>query len=396
MLTPEQRDAWERDGFFVVKGFADPSVVDAMEARVVELARAKDAGDGIGDALVLPEDKLKEVGEHAEERLSKLFRVHRQEPVFRAFACDEGVLDPIVSLLGPGIDCFLSQFIFKLPGALGQPWHQDAFYFPFDRRPQVGVWLAVTEATLDNGPLWVLPGSHRERVHDVVPDAREHASLGYVEIVDHDMDGAVPVLLEPGDLLFFHSHLMHKSTDNGSDQKRAAMVYHFAEAGTVDHSLEKLGFVPPNIDWMPVRRHVETEIEIAASPDVVHSVLRDGERYPEWNPYLERIDGTIAAGEEIVAHGRLANGDAMPMPVRVLEDGPAGMRWEGGAPDRRQFRGDHRFDLEALPDGRTRLRHHEVFTGTLVPDLLGPEGEAAIRANFERMNEALRVRCEGL
>jgi hypothetical protein len=47
---------------------------------------------------------------------------------------------------------------------------------------------------------------------------------------------------------------MHRSTDNDSDGKRAAMVYHYGEAGTVDHSEEKFGIVPPNIDWMPVRR----------------------------------------------------------------------------------------------------------------------------------------------
>jgi ectoine hydroxylase-related dioxygenase (phytanoyl-CoA dioxygenase family) len=60
--------------------------------------------------------------------------------------------------------------------------------------------------------------------------------------------------MEPGDLLLFHSHLMHRSTDNESAHGRAAMVYHYAEAGTVDNSAQRFGFVPPNVDWMPVRR----------------------------------------------------------------------------------------------------------------------------------------------
>ena len=57
-----------------------------------------------------------------------------------------------------------------------------------------------------------------------------------------------------GDLLLFHSHLMHRSTDNQSERMRAAMVFHYGEAGTVDGSQEKFGFVPPNVDWMPVLR----------------------------------------------------------------------------------------------------------------------------------------------
>jgi ectoine hydroxylase-related dioxygenase (phytanoyl-CoA dioxygenase family) len=157
------------------------------------------------------------------------------------------------AVLGPDVDCFLSQFIFKNPGAVGQPWHQDSYYFPFEPDRQVGVWIAVTEATEDNGPLWVLPGSHTEPVHDHVPDEREEALVGYVEIVDHDMADAVQVLLDPGDVLLFDSHLMHRSTDNASDRRRAAMVYHYGVAGTVDRTEEVL----PGFDlnrWVPVLR----------------------------------------------------------------------------------------------------------------------------------------------
>ena len=252
-LNAEQRQSWERDGFVILPGFAPPETLAAMRSRIVELVRAADAGDSIGAAYTVPETALAS-HELPEERTSKVFRLHRSEAVFRSFAEDASLLDCVQDLIGPDLDCFLSQFIFKLPGALGQPWHQDAFYFPFDRGPQVGVWLAVTDATRDNGPLWVLPGSHRENVHPVVADRREHANFAYVEIVDHDMSDAQPVLMKAGDLLLFHSHLMHRSTDNVSGCERAAMVYHYGEAGTVDGSKERFGIVPPNVDWMPVRR----------------------------------------------------------------------------------------------------------------------------------------------
>ena len=251
-LSPGERASFERDGFLRVPGFAQRATLRAMHERVVAIAEAQAAGANIEPAYVVEEKALEREGATAEERLSKLFRVHRHEPVFADFCRDPRLLELVCALLGPDVDCFLSQFIFKNPGALGQPWHQDAFYFPFDRGPQIGVWLAVSEARRDNGPLWVLPGSHREPVHDVVPDRREHANFAYVEIVDHDMSAAVPVLMQPGDLLLFHSHLMHRSTDNGSRTQRAAMVYHYGETGTIDRSEERFGFVPPNIDWMPV------------------------------------------------------------------------------------------------------------------------------------------------
>jgi ectoine hydroxylase-related dioxygenase (phytanoyl-CoA dioxygenase family) len=149
------------------------------------------------------------------------------------------------------VDCFLSQFIFKNPGAWGQPWHQDSHYFFFGPdnggRPIVGLWLAVTAATLENGCLHVIPGSHTEPVHEHVDDLRPGANYGYREIVDFDFSNAVPVLMEPGDLLVFDSHLMHRSTDNVSNGIRAAMVYHCAATGTVD-----LADHPIN-DFMTVR-----------------------------------------------------------------------------------------------------------------------------------------------
>ena len=260
-LTAEQRASYERDGCFRIPGFADPATGDAMLARVVELARIAGAGVDIGPAFVLPEQQPDLPARHGpdgsprtaapEDVVSKIFRLAR-DPVFRAFATRPDVVALVSDVLGTDAPaCFLSQFIFKNPGAWGQPWHQDAWYFPFTpSRPVVGIWLAITEATLDNGCLHVLPGSHHEPVHEHVLDRREGANYGYVEIVDHDMVTSAPVLMQPGDLLVFDSHLMHRSTDNTSAGIRAAMVFHYAPASTVDHTEEQRGYTVN--DWMPV------------------------------------------------------------------------------------------------------------------------------------------------
>jgi phytanoyl-CoA hydroxylase len=235
-LTRGQRAQYDEQGFVRLRGYTGPEVCERMLERVVALARAHAGGDRDAPGLVLPEANLAGSGGNPEDLVSKIFRLHR-DGVFAAFAADPRVTGSLVDLIGPRLDCFLSQFIFKNPGAWGQPWHQDSFYFAFEpARPIVGAWLAVTEATLENGCLHVLPGSHREPVHEHVPDRRPNANLGYVEIVDHDMAAAEPVLMDPGDLLLFDSHLMHRSTDNESAGIRAAMVFHYAATGTVDHT----------------------------------------------------------------------------------------------------------------------------------------------------------------
>jgi phytanoyl-CoA hydroxylase len=251
VVTPEQRASWADNGFFRIPAFAPPETCAAMLERVTAIVRDPDLAAGLSVKILPESNKAGQPVAHPEDATSKVFKLHR-DTVFAAFAHSAPVVDLVAELIAPDIDVFLSQFIFKTPGAWGQPWHQDSFYFPFDpARPVVGVWLAVTEATLRNGCLHVLPGSHAEPVHTHVPDRRPGANYGYFEIVDHDAAASEPVLMEPGDLLVFDSHLMHCSTDNESGGIRAAMVYHYAAAGTVDHTDD---FFPSINDWVPARR----------------------------------------------------------------------------------------------------------------------------------------------
>ena len=202
------------------------------------------AGDG---HIAIREMKPTEDPKSIEDEISKLFRIHSRG-IFNEFINNQVLCDILEDILGPNVDCFLSQFIFKNPGAWGQPWHQDSSYFPFDREPQVGAWLATSEATLENGCLVILPGSHKEHLHEHLPDDREGSNYGYTEIKDHNFSKEVPMTLNTGDLLLFHSFLMHKSYDNNSQARRTAMVYHFAETGTDFGPVDS-----PTNEWISVR-----------------------------------------------------------------------------------------------------------------------------------------------
>jgi phytanoyl-CoA hydroxylase len=261
VVTPDQRRSWDERGFFRIAAFAPRQTCDAMLDRVTEVVRDPGLAERLGVKVLQEANLAGEAVDQPEDGVSKVFKLHR-DPVFAGFAHEAGVVDLVSELIAPDIDVFLSQFIFKTPGAWGQPWHQDSFYFPFEpARPVVGVWLAVTEATLVNGCLHVLAGSHAEPVHTHVADRRPNANYGYFEIVDHDMAGAEPVLMDPGDLLVFDSHLMHCSTDNESDGIRAAMVFHYAAGGTIDHTEE---YFPTINDWVPARRDGRPTVSSAA------------------------------------------------------------------------------------------------------------------------------------
>ncbi len=235
----------------------EPALGDAILADGIALIRGILPAENIlaqqfypgGGMLVQPEKKPNPYARTPEDHVSKVFLIHRTEHAGN-FARDERILSVVEDLLGRDLDFVQSQLIFKNSGAWGQPWHQDAYYFPFDHRPQVGVWLAISEATLQNGCLSVLPGSHKQPIHEHLRESHPDSNYGYLEIRDADFSAATPVLMKPGDVLFFHSFLMHRSEDNRSRSRRAALVYHYTVGGT-----KQVGDRPnPVIDFFPVRR----------------------------------------------------------------------------------------------------------------------------------------------
>lgn len=241
MITADQRETWGRDGFFIIRNFVSADVGEVMAAATIASIRADPPGAHAGQPsyttrdglLIQPEAKPVAGAVHPEDHVAKVFNTHLEGPG-HDFAVDARCATIVADLLDADVDVFQSMFILKNPGAWGQPWHQDSHYFNFDHQPQVGLWLAISAATRENGCLSVLPGSHNLPVQPHHPDPRPGANYGYLEIQGVDEAEAVEVEMAPGDLLVFHSYLLHKSVDNVSDGRRAAMVYHYGRAGTVN------------------------------------------------------------------------------------------------------------------------------------------------------------------
>ena len=262
-LTAAEREQWDRDGFFIRRALVLGATCDAIVDELIGVCRAHPPATHPGEAFynageyrITTETVPTARARQAEDEVSKVFNAHALGRT-RALCESEALAAPMCDLLGPQIDCFQSQFILKNPGVVGQPWHQDSFYFYFDKQPQTAAWVALSRATLKNGCLWVLPGSHKLPIHKHVPDRRPAANKGYLEIVDADFSSRIAVTMEAGDVLFFHSFLMHMSTDNEAEERRAAMVYHYGRAGTkIKPDLPAALAASLNAvnRWVPVRR----------------------------------------------------------------------------------------------------------------------------------------------
>ncbi len=139
-------------------------------------------------------------------------------------------------------------------------------------------------------------------------------------------------------------------------------------------------------------RRIDTAIDIAASQAAVWSVLIDFAAYPDWNPFIRRLQGEAKVGARLEVTVQPPGGSAMTFKPTVRAAEPnRELRWLGRVLVPGLFDGEHGFRLEATSAG-CRFHHGETFSGLLVPLFAGMLTRT--EQGFVAMNEALKRRVE--
>lgn len=241
--VPDVRASYLERGFAVVPDVLPPADVEAIRAEALALCRGE---RGQIDGLTPPT-----AGESDAEVLRRYLCVHfphKLSPMLAATTTLPPVLDVLTAVIGPNVKMMQSMLFLKAEGKPGQAWHQDEYFIPTRDRSLTGVWIALDDATVENGCLWVIPGSHRAGV--LYPD-REHddarfdctfESYGFA----YDESDAVPVEIPAGTALVFNGYLLHRSLPNtGRTGMRRTLVNHYMSAESL------LPWTPPAEDeWM--------------------------------------------------------------------------------------------------------------------------------------------------
>ena len=174
--------------------------------------------------------------EQRQDVVRKLFKMVEYEDRITALAQHPQMIAVLARLIGATPELFQDQALLK-PPLIGRekPWHQDNAYFNLPPETVVvGVWIALDEATPENGCMYVIPGSHR--AGPVV-----HFKRRDWQICDTDVaaDGAWTVPLKPGGCLIFHGLLHHGTPPSHSPQRRRALQFHYKPAAAVQISPEQ-------------------------------------------------------------------------------------------------------------------------------------------------------------
>ncbi len=137
-----------------------------------------------------------------------------------------------------------------------------------------------------------------------------------------------------------------------------------------------------------------TEIIINASADKVWSIFTDFKSYPEWNPFVRQLKGDVQVGKRIEAVLQPPNQKEMVFKPRIIKLVPRReFRWHGMLGIRGLFDGEHIFEVHPAAPSTVRFVQREIFRGILAPMILRSI-EKNTRDGFEKMNQALKERCE--
>eukprot|EP01012_Entosiphon_sulcatum_P033327 TRINITY_DN42184_c0_g1_i1.p1 TRINITY_DN42184_c0_g1~~TRINITY_DN42184_c0_g1_i1.p1 ORF type:complete len:311 (-),score=42.48 TRINITY_DN42184_c0_g1_i1:113-1045(-) len=258
LLTEEQRRSYETNGFFVVKGLLSAEEITRYTQRFQEVATS-----GVGGTMIVMRDvDLKNKKAAGEHNITKL-QNWEDDPVLFEYCKTPKVLDYVESIIGPDIKSVHTMLINKPPdlgrGTSRHPPHQDLWYFPF--RPAdkvVAAWAALQHIDEQNGCLFVKPGSHTEPlyVHEYPQDGTVNKAYHGIQGMSSEKDaaGMTNLVMEPGDVVFFHSLLIHGSLRNNSDRFRKAICCHFASSSCHWHIDPKQQAIADEVSEMAKKR----------------------------------------------------------------------------------------------------------------------------------------------
>lgn len=140
---------------------------------------------------------------------------------------------------------------------------------------------------------------------------------------------------------------------------------------------------------------ITTSIRIEAPAGTIWTALTDTASYPEWNPFVSRLDGALEVGARLTVRISPPGGKSMTFRPRVTAAVvDRELTWLGSLGIRGLFDGEHSFVIEPLEDGGCLFTHSERFSGILIPLFANSLG--ATEEGFQLMNRAIRDRAEAL
>jgi phytanoyl-CoA hydroxylase len=242
-LTDAQVRQYEEHGWLAIEGVYSAGEVEVAKTALADFIHGRitptDGRTHVQEepALTLADGSLApETEDERELRVRKVFDFTHHDPRLAALTMQPRLRAMLDRLLGPGSRLIQDMALLKPPRVGSEkPWHQDTAYF--DWLPLGGIagcWIALDPATVENGCMQVIPGTHREG-----PVAHFHHRDCQIADERVRVPEAIAIPLAPGGVLFFSGLIHHGTPPNYSADRRRALQFHYAAAGCRNMTFEE-------------------------------------------------------------------------------------------------------------------------------------------------------------
>ena len=226
--TDPDVQSYQREGYLVVPDLLSPAECAALRAESLAVCR--------GERGPVQELELPRPGEGEQETMARTMvcvMVHKLDSAFAPLLRDPRIVAVLRRIIGPDVKAVHSQLYFKHAGMPGNAWHQDELFLPTRDRSLVTAWIALEDATVANGGLRFMPGSHRPSIlwpmrrHNNPDLDRAEEAYGFPQ----EPSSAIDIELSAGSAVFFDGYLLHSSYPNRNAQGfRRSLLYVYCSA----------------------------------------------------------------------------------------------------------------------------------------------------------------------
>ncbi len=222
-LSPEQIQSYRENGYLVMENLIEEPILERLRQVIRnyrEQSRHVDKSNEIFD-----------IGAHHSFETPKLRRLKDpvlRHPEFDLLMRSNAVVDIVAELLGGTVRFDHSKLNFKPPEGLAKVgWHQDWAFYPHTNDDLLAVGVMLEDCTLENGPLMVVPGSHRGPIYN---HHRNGLFVGAIspQLLADQLDKAVSLTAPAGSISIHHVRMLHASGENQSDRERPLLLYSYA------------------------------------------------------------------------------------------------------------------------------------------------------------------------
>lgn len=228
MLSSDQITDFLDAGYLSIGKLLDDDTVELLRSEYDRLF-AEALQDGRYRNLAIDDTDDLDEKRDAEGQMLQIMQACGRSMAFRRLLYDDRILDIVESLIGPNIQLYHDQALYK-PAHHGEAvfWHQDNAYWKCIPANLVSCWLTLDDVDADNGAMHVIPGSHRRPLDHDRSDQNTLLDVG--ESVNADEAQVVP--LPAGGVMFHHCQTLHYTPPNRTPRQRRALAIHFMTPGT--------------------------------------------------------------------------------------------------------------------------------------------------------------------